>query len=73
MEIKTLNGKRYFGTAEQILIQLKQDSWFPVRTITEWLFGLQYRARLWNHSEIRIDTAEHTVIDLIKFEILEEI
>jgi len=66
MRYRSLDGKVFTaGSYRELAEEYWQSQFDPPPTIEEWMAGSAKRARIWNEAEIRTDTVEHHIEDLI--------
>jgi hypothetical protein len=71
MKVTAQDGAVFEGTdAEQIVEQMRRDSWAKPEPTKEYMVGVRERVREMVGVEVRIDTAAHLVDDLVSAGVL---
>lgn len=66
MKYRSLDGKTFEAESpEDLARSLWQTKFMPEPSLEEWMQGSAERARIYNGSELRMDTVEHHIQDLI--------
>jgi hypothetical protein len=71
---RTLDGALF--TAEsyaELAAHLWRSQFDPPPNLQDWMTGSAERARLWNGAQVRTDTPEHHIEDLLAAALLEEV
>lgn len=72
MKYRTIDGAKFTADSYQDLAeQLWQSQFIPPPTLQEWMKGSAHRAKMWNGSELRTDTVEHHIEDMLAAELIE--
>lgn len=72
MQYRTMDGKVFRADSpEGLAEQLRQSQFVPPPDLTTWMAGSADRAHLYNGAEIRTDTVENHIADLIEAGFLE--
>lgn len=66
MKYRTLDGAEFTaGSYAELAEALWKSQFAPPATLEEWMAGSAERARLWNGAELRVDTPEHHMEDML--------
>lgn len=72
MKYRTLDGALFTANSHAELAgQLWQSQFAPPASLEEWMAGSAERARLWNGAELRTDSPEHHIEDMLAAGLLE--
>ena len=74
MEYRTLDGAKFTaGSYEELATQLWHSQFIRPATLEEWMNGSAERARLWNGAELRTDSPEHHIEDMLAAGLIETV
>ncbi len=72
MKYRSLDGKVFTaGSPKELAVALWKSQFIPPDTLEEWMAGSAERARLWSGAELRVDTAEHHIEDMLAARLIE--